>query len=118
MQAVTRAFHEHNYVRFFRLARQAPFIQACTLHEHFTGMRLAALHVISRAYLPKSKRGPFKLADISELLGFGDEDDAMNFLDHYQISFDDTNVSSMRFCNNCSLFPRRSSILRISRPSM
>ncbi|KAG6554516.1 hypothetical protein Mapa_003895 [Marchantia paleacea] len=44
---VARACRGNNYVAFFRLARQATYLQACLMHAHFAKLRtqaLASLH--------------------------------------------------------------------------
>jgi hypothetical protein len=48
--SVYSALNSHNFVRFFRFVKQAPFLMASILHRYFGQMRTHALIVITRAY--------------------------------------------------------------------
>ncbi|CAI7934575.1 unnamed protein product, partial [Closterium sp. NIES-54] len=45
-RSVARACRTHNFVAFFRLARQATYLQACLMHAHFSKMRSRALAAV------------------------------------------------------------------------
>lgn len=48
-----RAFHANNFVRFFALVRQAPYLLACLSHIYFGQIRGRALRVLGDTLSPK-----------------------------------------------------------------
>jgi len=45
-----RVYHENNFSGFFRLVKQATYLQACCLHKFFNSMRGKALEVMDATY--------------------------------------------------------------------
>ena len=45
-----RAYHSNNLTGFFRLVKQATFLQSCCLHKFFNSMRSKALEVMNSTY--------------------------------------------------------------------
>lgn len=48
---VYSALNSNNYVRFFKLVRDASFLCSCLLHRYFSQIRACALQRILRAYI-------------------------------------------------------------------
>ncbi|KAH7946691.1 hypothetical protein HPB52_003450 [Rhipicephalus sanguineus] len=48
--AAFAALNSNNYVRFFRVAAQAPYLAACLLHRYFGQVRLRALQTFFKAF--------------------------------------------------------------------
>lgn len=44
------AFHQADYVGYFRMALSADYLQACLLHSHFTKLRRTALQIMSKSF--------------------------------------------------------------------
>lgn len=86
------AFRERRYVHFFRLARQATYLQACLILRKFNEMRVRALEVMQRAYGRSKQPEDYPLAKISEILGFDDVQEASQFCVHYGLTIHDINL--------------------------
>eukprot|EP01135_Chromosphaera_perkinsii_P002801 Nk52_evm10s227 gene=Nk52_evmTU10s227 len=69
---VVAAATSNNYVRFFRLAKRAPYLSACLIHRFFGMMRQKALQVMNRAY----KKSKVHMRVLVELLGYDSEEEA------------------------------------------
>lgn len=41
------ALRNNNWIRFFKLAAEAPYLQACLAHVHFPSARATALRLLS-----------------------------------------------------------------------
>uniref|UniRef100_A0A182J766 SAC3/GANP/THP3 conserved domain-containing protein n=1 Tax=Anopheles atroparvus TaxID=41427 RepID=A0A182J766_ANOAO len=87
--SVHLALVHNDYVRFFKMVRQASYMNACILLRYFTQIRLMALNVIRKAYVVRSAAS-FELAYLVRLLGFDDEVDAMEFFVHFGVNVDRT----------------------------
>jgi hypothetical protein len=81
--AAYNAIKEDNYVRFFALARSAPYLVAVLLNLQFNRVRARALEIICAAYLS------FPLATFVQQLAFENEEHARDFLDYYSVSVDE-----------------------------
>ncbi|KAA8527528.1 hypothetical protein F0562_034757 [Nyssa sinensis] len=78
-RAVARACRTGNYLAFFRLARQASYLQACLIHAHFAKLRtqaLASLH----CGLQNNQGVP--VAHVAKWLGM-EEEDIQNLLEYH-----------------------------------
>ncbi|KAK4324325.1 hypothetical protein Pmani_005040 [Petrolisthes manimaculis] len=67
----------NNYSKFFKLVRQASYLQGCLLHRYFRQIRVRGLDTMIKAY--KNKQF-VPLSTIRNILGFEDDDDATAFL--------------------------------------
>lgn len=67
------AYHQVDYVRYFKMVQSAEYLQACLLHTHSTKLRRTSLRIISQAYsskeaLPAGRVASWLLVeDLSEL---------------------------------------------------
>eukprot|EP01104_Vermistella_antarctica_P012024 TRINITY_DN3412_c2_g4_i3.p1 TRINITY_DN3412_c2_g4~~TRINITY_DN3412_c2_g4_i3.p1 ORF type:complete len:1022 (+),score=184.48 TRINITY_DN3412_c2_g4_i3:2467-5532(+) len=77
---VYKAYKGKNYVRFFKLVGQAPYLMACLLHKHFDRVRADALEMMNKVY---SRNETYPLSTLVELLGFEDSEEAALFCEHY-----------------------------------
>eukprot|EP01113_Clastostelium_recurvatum_P044514 TRINITY_DN7527_c0_g1_i8.p1 TRINITY_DN7527_c0_g1~~TRINITY_DN7527_c0_g1_i8.p1 ORF type:complete len:2087 (+),score=538.50 TRINITY_DN7527_c0_g1_i8:73-6333(+) len=78
---VMQAMHNGNFVRFFKLLRDASFLEACLMHRRFYTVRRRALEVMRKAH---QKYG-FPVEDMAEILGFDGVEHAAEFLDKHNI---------------------------------
>ncbi|XP_054839205.1 SAC3 domain-containing protein 1 [Eublepharis macularius] len=65
-RAINLAYLEHNFARFFRLARELPYLLSCALHPHVAGARRLALLTFSHGFSSRNCRYP--LARLTHLL--------------------------------------------------
>ncbi|XP_026573462.1 SAC3 domain-containing protein 1 [Pseudonaja textilis] len=72
--AIHWAFLERNFARFFRLARQLPYLPSCALHPHLAKTRRLALLAFSHGFHAKNCRYP--LARLSHLLAIDSLEEA------------------------------------------
>ncbi|XP_034261684.1 SAC3 domain-containing protein 1 [Pantherophis guttatus] len=72
--AIHWAFLEHNFARFFRLARQLPYLPSCALHPHLAKTRRLALLTFSHGFNAKNCRYP--LARLIHLLAIDSPEEA------------------------------------------
>ena len=68
--------------RFFRLLRQASFLQACLMFRYVGQMRTAALRQMMRGFKGAAGEARYPLDALVRLLMFEGGDDAVAFLDH------------------------------------
>ncbi|KAL8183923.1 UNVERIFIED_CONTAM: hypothetical protein K2H54_001401 [Gekko kuhli] len=57
-RAINLAYLERNFARFFRLARELPYLQSCALHPHMAGARRLALLTFSHGFSSRNCRYP------------------------------------------------------------
>ncbi|XP_060108764.1 SAC3 domain-containing protein 1 [Heteronotia binoei] len=57
-RAINLAYLEHNFARFFRLARKLPYLQSCALHPHLARARRLALLTFSHGFSSRNCRYP------------------------------------------------------------
>ena len=73
----------NNYAAFFRLLREANFLQACLMHRYVGEVRVAAMKKMVRGYFAgKNAEVYYPLTNLIRLLMFEDEEDALEFLQH------------------------------------
>ncbi len=83
------AFHQTDYIRFFRLLRTCPvgmnrvifYLCCCLLHSHFSALRIKSACVITKAYSPGVT---FPLAKFAEWFAFEDETELVDFCEALQ----------------------------------
>lgn len=73
---VYQAFGSTNYVGFFRLLRQASYLMASMMQQHFTFIRKSALFIMQKCY---SRFPIIPLIELEELLAFEDTEDTLAF---------------------------------------
>lgn len=84
----------NNYVKFFRLVREsATFLQGCLLHRYFRQVRSRALETMVRSYMPRKGPQTIPLPTITHILGFENEQEAVEYLRCHGISAEDGAVS-------------------------
>ncbi|KAM3824569.1 LOW QUALITY PROTEIN: SAC3 domain-containing protein 1 [Vipera latastei] len=72
--AIHWAFLEGNFARFFRLARQLPYLPSCALHPHLAKTRRLALLAFSHGFNAKNCRYP--LSRLTHLLAIDSPEEA------------------------------------------
>lgn len=68
--AAFAALNSNNYVRFFRVAAQVPYLAACLLHRYFGQVRLRALQTFFKAFCQPNHSEEFSLEVLGRQLGF------------------------------------------------
>lgn len=66
--------HTNDYFQFFKLLREATYLQACLLFRYIPGVRSSALQRMNRGF----RNQPYPLLDLVELLCFDDEEHAVS----------------------------------------
>lgn len=92
---VASAYHDGNYIKFFRLARTAPYIESCVIHRHFRGVRCNALSHMAGAYKYPTSR--LSVNDITLALCFTSEEETREFLQSCNVEIDDK-VHTIPYC--------------------
>ncbi|XP_007444615.2 SAC3 domain-containing protein 1 [Python bivittatus] len=72
--AINWAFLEGNFARFFRLARELPYLPSCALHPHLARARQLALLTFSHGFSARNCRYP--LARLTHLLATDSPEEA------------------------------------------
>lgn len=78
----------HNYVKFFNLARNASYMNACLMLRYFTQVRMKAINIIMRSYTPRKQRFNYNISYLTEILAFEDFESTLNFLTHHGLECD------------------------------
>ncbi|KAH8862405.1 Germinal-center associated nuclear protein [Schistosoma japonicum] len=77
----------NNYIRFFRLARQATCLVACLMHRYFVQIRGQALIRLSCAFAGHPKREVhYPISTLTRQLGFENEAESINFCETWGLS--------------------------------
>lgn len=81
------ALESNNYVKFFALVRSTTYLNACILLRYFTQVRVRALRIMFKAYVP---RNPIYMSieNLAYLLGFEDYEQCAQFLEYYGLNCD------------------------------
>uniref|UniRef100_A0A3Q0KU01 SAC3_GANP domain-containing protein n=1 Tax=Schistosoma mansoni TaxID=6183 RepID=A0A3Q0KU01_SCHMA len=91
--ATHEALITNNYIRFFRLARQATCLVACLMHRYFVQIRSQALMKLSCAFAGHPKREVhYPLSTLTQQLGFENETESKDFCETWGLSVFDSNV--------------------------
>lgn len=85
--SVYLAMESNNYVRFFQLVRQTTYMNACILLRYFVQVRLRALNVMVKSYVPRAPV-PMSIAYWSYILAFEDYEQCAQFLEYYGLLCD------------------------------
>ncbi|XP_043916221.1 germinal-center associated nuclear protein-like [Protopterus annectens] len=81
------AFNSNNFVRFFKLARAATYLNACILHRYFNPVRVLALKILTTAYTVSTQRSAsFPVDSMVHMLLFLNDAEATNFLKFYGLT--------------------------------
>ncbi|KAL4226945.1 Germinal-center associated nuclear protein [Mactra antiquata] len=86
------ALNGNNYIKFFRLMKQASFNNACIMHRYFTQVRNKALIMMMKGYSMGSRPAQIPLNELVRLLGFENESEASEFCEHYGFHVTDNEV--------------------------
>lgn len=81
------AMESNNYVRFFQLVRQTTYMNACILLRYFVQVRVRALNVMVKSYVPRAPV-PMSIAYWSYILAFEDFEQCAQFLEYYGLQCD------------------------------
>jgi len=77
---VFSALNNNNYCKFFKLVREATYLQACIIFRYFNQVRRKALETIVKSYCPSSKQViQYPLSKMVTLLGFENAKDCCRF---------------------------------------
>lgn len=82
------AIESNNYVKFFSLVRSTTYMNACILLRYFTQVRVKALKIILRAYVPTRNCVYMPISNLTYLLAFEDAEQCAQFLEYYGLSVD------------------------------
>lgn len=82
------AIESNNYVRFFSLVRSTTYMNACILLRYFTQVRVKALDIIFKAYVPSRNSVYMPISNLTYLLAFEDAEQCAQFLEYYGLSVD------------------------------
>jgi hypothetical protein len=74
------------YTKLFRTiaSTRTPYLFACLLHQEFRGLRRNALRTMMRTFY-NFKSGDFPVEDVVDMLGFDDEEEAVEMLEYHGI---------------------------------
>lgn len=77
---VFSALNNNNYCKFFKLVREANYLQACLIFRYFNQVRRKALETIVKSYCPSSKQViQYPLGKLVTLLGFENAKECCRF---------------------------------------
>ncbi|XP_076363562.1 germinal-center associated nuclear protein-like isoform X2 [Tachypleus tridentatus] len=76
---VFSAINSNNYVRFFRLVKEATYLNACILHRYFYQVRSRAGHALLKAYCLPNHTEEFPIKELKRLLAFESEGEVRIF---------------------------------------
>lgn len=81
------AIESNNYVKFFSLVRSTTYMNACILLRYFTQVRVKALQIMMKAYVP---RNPIymSISNLTYLLAFEDFEQCAQFMEYYGLTCD------------------------------
>ncbi|XP_045166422.2 germinal-center associated nuclear protein-like isoform X2 [Mercenaria mercenaria] len=83
------ALNGNNYIKFFRLVKQASFSNACIMHRYFTQVRNRALLLMMRGYSMGNRSAQIPVSELVRLLGFESDSEATDFSQHYGFNVND-----------------------------
>ncbi|CAH8505471.1 unnamed protein product [Heterobilharzia americana] len=85
--ATHEALITNNYIRFFRLARQATCLVACLMHRYFVQIRGQALMRLSCAFAGHPKREVhYPISTLTKQLGFENEEESRDFCERWGLT--------------------------------
>lgn len=84
------ALESNNYMKFFALVRSTTYMNACILLRYFTQVRVKALQVMFKAYVPRNPVW-MSLSNLTYLLAFEDFEQCTQFFEYYGLTCDRDN---------------------------
>lgn len=84
------AYLERNFARFFRLARELPYLPSCALHQHLADARSVALQTFSHGFNTKNSRYP--LGRLAQLLAVDSPEEAAELCGAHGLAVVDDSV--------------------------
>lgn len=81
-----------NAATFFNCVREAPYLAACLLHSRFIHIRCHALEVINSVHGTPVVRDSFEIPTLTNMLGFEDDDETINFCETIGFEVEDNYV--------------------------
>lgn len=82
------AVETNNYVKFFKLVRETSYMNACILLRYFTQVRVQALNVILKAYVPTARPVFMSISHWTYCLAFEDFEQSAQFFEYYGLQCD------------------------------
>ncbi|XP_059170750.1 germinal-center associated nuclear protein-like isoform X2 [Physella acuta] len=86
------ALNSNNYVRFFRLIKEAAFLNACALHRYFNQIRSKALLILMKALGAHGRIILYPVQEMINLLYFENVEEVREFCDHYCLAVEGYDV--------------------------
>ncbi|XP_013793443.1 germinal-center associated nuclear protein-like, partial [Limulus polyphemus] len=105
---VFSAINSNNYVRFFRLVKEATYLNTCILHRYFYQVRTRAAHALLKAYCLPNHTEEFPVKEMKRLLAFESEEEVKNFC----------NCLGLTTSNEFVTLDRSSFIIPVTTPSI
>ncbi|KAM4608580.1 germinal-center associated nuclear protein [Polymixia lowei] len=91
------AVNSNNFVRFFRLVKNASYLASCLLHRYFNQVRGKALRTLNIAHTVGSQRSTtFPIEDMVRMLMFLSTSEAIDFIQQYGLNVSDGLVELSR----------------------
>lgn len=87
--AASEALNCQNYVRFFRIVTQAPYLCSCLLHRYFAQVRTQAFQTLFKACRQTGQKEEIPLATLVQQLGFDDASEARDLATCLGLAADD-----------------------------
>lgn len=76
------AMESNNYVKFFSLVRTTTYMNACILLRYFTQVRVKALSIMLKAYVPRGAV-TMSISYLTYIMAFEDYEQCILFLEYY-----------------------------------
>lgn len=89
---VHAAFSNNNYVKFFKLLKEATFLNACVMHRYFGVMRFHAFRLLRKAFTHSNQQEGFAKEYMFDQLCFDDEEEFDEFCGKVEVGTDDYNI--------------------------
>ncbi|XP_078382486.1 germinal-center associated nuclear protein-like isoform X2 [Oculina patagonica] len=94
--AVFHALNSNNFVRFFRLLRNANYLSACLLHRYFTQVRRRAVQTLNHSLSITNRTTSFQLKELVDILAFESDSEAGEFCTSHGLTVSDGCVNFAR----------------------
>ncbi|KAG8178014.1 hypothetical protein JTE90_011646 [Oedothorax gibbosus] len=90
------ALNSNNYVKFFELMENAPYLSSCIMHRYIHEARVRAVQVIIRAYSRQNNPTVLPLSCLVKDLKFKNSEDAAYFCQWHGLTVDESVVTIQR----------------------
>lgn len=80
--SVVAARRTDNYAKFFRLVREAVYLESCSLFRYMGYMRILALRIMAKICRPAKQEATFLMSDIQRLMLFDSIEDTIEFIEY------------------------------------